>query len=135
MNASWNIGDQVTAAYKTGEYIGEIVELRPDKAAIRVMAVERHPDQGNLHHPDKAAVPMFHQRRALAEHEIAWMPLATVTRYEGTMPDYRESLRASLDRQIRSMRQAAALAERHLMELEALERDYFPKRDREDLDE
>lgn len=45
-------GQIVTASYKTGEYIGEVIELMSTgKAAVRILAVVKHPAQGDLHNP------------------------------------------------------------------------------------
>jgi hypothetical protein len=61
-------GDIVTAAYKTGNYIGRLTQIRPDrgKGVVQILAVLRHPVQGDLHQPGQADVPLFHERKALA---------------------------------------------------------------------
>ncbi|GIP37282.1 kinase-associated lipoprotein B [Paenibacillus sp. J31TS4] len=124
-------GDWVTASYKTGIYIGQVVEWNEakQKAAVEVKAVVKHPDQGNLHQPGRADVAFFHQRKALAQREIAWMPLDTLLPYEGEAPDYRDSLRLAVDRQKAELKELAeeraAYAAKALHELEDLERDYF----------
>ncbi|UUZ94649.1 kinase-associated lipoprotein B [Paenibacillus sp. P25] len=91
------VGTRVRAAYKTGEYIGEIAEAPSAvKAAVRILAVVKHPTQGDLHNPMDPDVGFFHQRRALAKGEIALMPLETIRPYHGEVPDYEESLRQAL---------------------------------------
>ena len=67
-------GDLVKASYKSGEYIGEIVEMTRSKAAVKVLAVLKHPAQGDLHHPYEVDGVMFMQRKALSYQEIALMP-------------------------------------------------------------
>jgi kinase-associated protein B len=120
-----SVGTKVTAAYKTGEYIGEIVELTSSiKAAVRILAVRKHPTQGDLHNPMQANVAFFHQRRALSHNEIALMPLNTVKPYHGAVPDYSESLRAALDNQIRELTGLEQWAKRSLQELEQLNKEY-----------
>ncbi|MFC0214673.1 sporulation phosphorelay system protein KapB [Paenibacillus chartarius] len=119
------VGDTVIAEYKSGRYIGTIVELTNSrKAAVQIAAVVKHPEQGDLHHPMQADVPLFHQRKALAHREIALMPLNTVERYDGPVPEYDESLRESVDLHKQELDQLKRWAERALAEMEALEQEY-----------
>jgi kinase-associated protein B len=98
------LGDLVRASYKTGEYIGEIAELPGlRKVAVRILAITKHPTQGDLHHPMDPSVPFFHQRRALSEKEIALMPLDCIFPYQGEIPQYQLSLKDALHREIASM--------------------------------
>jgi kinase-associated protein B len=124
---SFSVGSIVTAKYKTGEYIGEVVELSStSKAAVQIMAVVQHPAQGDLHNPMDPNVPFFHQRRALAFREIALMPLYTIQPYDGEVPDYKASLEQSLQAEMESMKQSPykEWAERCLQELEQLKKEY-----------
>lgn len=128
MNESnqFRIGDRVRASYKTGEYIGEIAELPSAvKVAVRILAVVKHPMQGDLHHPKDAGVAFFHQRRALANQEIALMPLSTVTAYSGVVPDYKDSLKRALEAQYDELTNMEQWAKRSLHELEQLRKEYF----------
>jgi kinase-associated protein B len=121
------VGDKVTAVYKTGGYIGEVAELTGSmKAAIKILAVIEHPTQGDLHNPMDPHVSFFHQRRALAYQEIALMPLATIKTYSGAVPDYKESLKRALETDIRKMTDMEAWAKRSLQELQQLKSEYFP---------
>jgi kinase-associated protein B len=121
------VGDKVTAVYKTGSYIGEVVELSGSmKAAVQILAVVEHPTQGDLHNPMNPHVSFFHQRRALAFQEIALMPLETITPYQGHVPDYKESLKRALETDIQKMTDLEAWAKRSLQELQQLENEYFP---------
>ncbi|MCD1257486.1 kinase [Paenibacillus athensensis] len=123
----WQAGELVTAAYKTGVYIGEIVEMTsPMKAAVKVLAVAEHPTQGDLHQPMDGAVSFFHQRRALSHQEIALMPVGSIKSYSGTVPDYRESLKRALAAQIAELSNMQRWSERSLQELEQLSKEYFP---------
>lgn len=98
------LGDIVTAQYKTGEYIGEIVdEPGMKKVAVSVKSIIKHPTQGDLHHPMDPSVSFFHQRRALAEHEIALMPLESVSLYSRDIPNYQSSLKNALLKEIANM--------------------------------
>ncbi|MFL6560658.1 MAG: sporulation phosphorelay system protein KapB, partial [Bacillus sp. (in: firmicutes)] len=65
------VGQMVTAIYKTGKYIGEITEVRPQHYLVRVLAVLKHPMQGDLHNPKDANVLIFHERKALSYREQA----------------------------------------------------------------
>jgi kinase-associated protein B len=119
------VGDRVIASYKTGEYAGEIVELRNGgKAAVQVLAVVKHPDQGDLHHPMNPDVPFFHQRRALAYQEIALMPISAMRKYEGIIPDYKLSLLQSIDREMTGLDQTRRWIDKSLQELAALRAEY-----------
>lgn len=123
----WKPGELVRAAYKSGEYVGEIVEVRPAKAAVQVLAVVKHPDQGDLHHPMQADVSMFHERRALAYREIALVPLSGLRAYAGPIPEYRDSLRAAIDRQLEGLNGTRRWIDKSLESLSQLHRDYFPE--------
>jgi kinase-associated protein B len=123
--SSFQVGDHVIAAYKTGEYIGEIVEVSALKAAVKVLAVYRHPTQGDLHNPKQADVAFFHQRRALAFQEIALMPLNTISPYDHNIPDYKESLRQALSNEMEELKHTIRFAQKCLSELEGLEKDYL----------
>jgi kinase-associated protein B len=127
MNSTFQIGDKVSASYKTGEYVGEIVEISSVKAAVKVLAVLKHPTQGDLHNPAEAKVPFFHQRRALAQNEIALMPLHTITPYNHSVPDYQSSLQQALHNDMEELRQIIDFAQRSLIELVSLQKDYFPQ--------
>lgn len=119
-------GQTVTAAYKTGEYIGEVVELMSTgKVAVRILAVVKHPTQGDLHNPMNPDVPYFHERRALAYQEIALMPPQTIAAYHGAIPDYKQSLLQALEREIAAYDRLRRFAERSLAELEKLKQDYL----------
>ncbi|WCN37716.1 kinase-associated lipoprotein B [Aneurinibacillus uraniidurans] len=119
-------GTLVTASYKSGEYIGEIIELYPPRVAVvKILAVQKHPAQGDLHHPFATDVPLFHQRRALSYQEKASAPLASVRLYIGDVPDYKESLLAALDSEIQKLQQDdSEWAQRSLSELHALQNEY-----------
>jgi kinase-associated protein B len=121
----FKVGDKVVASYKTGTYIGEIAEPpSPMKAAVRVLAVVKHPQQGDLHNPMDPDVPFFHQRRALAHREIALMPLNTLRLYDGGVPEYNDSLKEALEADMVSLQRTVRFAERCLQELEQLKSEY-----------
>ena len=119
-HAAWTPapGELVRMAYKSGIYIGEVVETNGPRAVVKTLAVVRHPEQGDLHNPYDPDAPMFHERRALSYTEKALVPLREVEPYRGEVPPYKPSLLqaadaelARLDRLARWARQSAALIE------------------------
>jgi kinase-associated protein B len=124
MNA-WNPGDLVRVGYKTGEYLTEVVENHGDKLLVKIMAVTKYPTQGDLHNPLEVDVPLFHQRPALSYLEKIMVPAASVIRFNGTLPDYKESLKAALEREMEKLRKTSKWAERCLVELEILYKESF----------
>ncbi|MCF6137324.1 kinase-associated lipoprotein B [Pseudalkalibacillus berkeleyi] len=101
----FKIGDYVTASYKTGRYVGEIIDFKPkiDKAVVKVLAVLTHPKQGDLHAPNQVNVQLFHERKALAYTEKALVPLTSMKGYDGEIPEYRHSLLESIQRQMKAL--------------------------------
>ena len=122
-----NVGDLVVAPYKSGMYVGELIQLDRPKAKVRMLAVLKHPTQGDLHHPMQADVALFHERRALAFREVANVFAGELAPFDGeAAPDYKESLRSALEAEIEAMRRlGGAFGERALQQLEQLKKDYF----------
>lgn len=119
-------GDIVIAAYKSGEYIAEVLEVTAPKALLKILAVTKHPQQGDLHHPMQVDVPLFHQRRALSHQEKVMVMLNQMRAYRGSIPEYRASLEQALAAEMRSLQQTIQWAQRALQELAQLKQDYFP---------
>ncbi|SFE35563.1 sporulation phosphorelay system protein KapB [Alteribacillus iranensis] len=116
---------KVQAPYKSGIYIGEPMEEKGDKTLIKVLAVSKHPNQGDLHHPKSTDVPLFHERKALAENEKVWVPTALAQEYEGEVPDYKASLREALDRLEEKLKnEQNEYGEKALKNIETLKQDY-----------
>lgn len=122
----WKEGDIVRASYKTGEYVGEVFQLSPPAAIVRILAVLRHPTQGDLHlrKESEMAAPLFHQRKALALHEKARIPLSQVQPYSGEVPDYKHSLHRALHDEIAMLEKTLDWAKQSLDQLEDLKKDY-----------
>ncbi|WP_042461165.1 kinase-associated lipoprotein B [Neobacillus dielmonensis] len=119
-------GTIVTGIYKTGKYIGEITEVRPQHYLVRVLAVAKHPMQGDLHHPKEADVGFFHERRALSFREQANIPKQMVKPFDGEVPDYQQSLQESVQKMRDELKeQASPWAEKSLQIIKSLEKDYF----------
>ena len=91
----------VRAIYKTGVYIAELMETQEEqqRALVKVQAVLKHPQQGDLHNPKMVDVPLFHQRKALAQYEKAWVPLSSLKSYEGEELSYHFSLQQAWEKQ------------------------------------
>lgn len=90
-------GDLVRFTYKTGTYAGRVAETGSPRCVVETLAVLRHPDQGDLHHPYDPDVPMFHERRALSHREKALVLLRDMEPFRGSgIPDYKESLAAAV---------------------------------------
>lgn len=122
----FNVGDKVTAIYKTGKYIGEITDIRREAYLVRVLAVAKHPMQGDLHNPKQTDVAMFHQRRALAFREQANVPKNMVKHYEDEIPEYKASLKESVDKMKQQLSEDnKEWNQKSLEMLEGLEADYF----------
>ncbi len=125
MVSELKIGEIVTAIYKTGKYIGEITEVRPQAYLVRVLAVLKHPMQGDLHNPKDADVLIFHERKALSYREQANIPFKMVKPFESEVPDYTDSLKESLAKMKQELAESPSeWAEMSLKALESLEKDY-----------
>lgn len=91
-------GQIVRAFRKTGSYIGEVTEVRQDIYIVRVLAVLKHPMQGNLHHPREVEVPFFHERKAHAFREQIQVPSNMVRPYQDEIPHYKDSLQDAVQK-------------------------------------
>ncbi|MFE4809583.1 kinase-associated lipoprotein B [Peribacillus simplex] len=122
----FKIGDKVTAIYKTGKYIGEVTDIRPAAYLVKVLAVLKHPMQGDLHNPKQTEVSMFHQRRALAFREQTNVPKNMVRNFDEEIPEYKESLREAVEKMKSILSEAQTeWNDKSLQLLEDLEADYF----------
>lgn len=120
------INDIVTAHYKTGKYIGEITNVGEQSYLVRVLAVLKHPTQGDLHHPKDAEVMLFHTRRALAFREQTNVPKKMVKIFEGDIPNYHDSLKVAVDELKEQLsKEESAWHKKSLEALNELKADYF----------
>ena len=123
---SLQIGNKVTAHYKTGKYIGEITDIRPEHILVKVLAVAKHPMQGDLHHPKDANVPFFHERKALSYREQANIPKKMVKPFEEEVPDYHTSLKEAVNNlKAELTNDSSQWTIQSLKNIELLEKDYF----------
>ncbi|MGE7603175.1 kinase-associated lipoprotein B [Peribacillus sp. NPDC097675] len=122
----FKVGDKVTAIYKTGKYIGEVTDIRPSAYLVKVLAVMKHPMQGDLHNPKQTEVSMFHQRRALAFREQTNVPMNMVRVHDGDIPDYKESLRQAVEKMTNTLNESQTeWNSKSLQMLDDLAKDYF----------
>jgi len=122
------IGDQVIAHYKTGKYVGEITNIRTNGyMVVKILAVLKHPMQGDLHHPKQTEVDFFHERKALAYREQTNIPANMVKPFKGEIPDYTESLRQSLETLKQELqKEESKWSDMSLAVISNIEREYFP---------
>lgn len=117
-------GDIVQAEVRSGKYVGEVVELHGPRAVVKILAVLKHPDQGDLHRPYDPDAAMFHERRALSFTEKTTVPLSGLKLYGGEVPDYRESLLAAAEAEIVAVDRLRRWCEQSLELLQELQKDY-----------
>jgi kinase-associated protein B len=118
-------GDIVTALYKTGKYIGEVTDSRQGVYVVKILAVLKHPRQGDLHNPKDVDVPLFHERKALAFRERANIPEKMVKPFEGEIPEYNETLiRSFHELKVQLESEDSPFAQKSLETLEGVKREY-----------
>ncbi|WP_341281404.1 sporulation phosphorelay system protein KapB [Paenibacillus sp. FSL H8-0537] len=122
--STFEVGAIVRAEVRSGLYVGEVMELHGPRALFKVLAVLKHPQQGDLHHPYEPDVPLFHERPALAYTEKTMIPLRQLQTFSGDVPDYRESLRAALEAEVATLDRLKRWSKQGLALLEQLGKQY-----------
>ncbi|MGM0884315.1 MAG: sporulation phosphorelay system protein KapB [Bacillota bacterium] len=117
-------GDIIRAEVRSGQYVGELVEINGPRALVKVLAVLKHPEQGDLHNPYNPDVPMFHERRALSYTEKTTVLLRDIKLYTGSVPEYKESLRAAAAAEIAALDRLHRWAAKGLEQMQQLEKEY-----------
>ncbi|GLX66030.1 kinase-associated lipoprotein B [Paenibacillus glycanilyticus] len=117
-------GALAVAEVRSGQYIGEIVEVNSPRAVFKVLAVLKHPEQGDLHHPYNPDVAMFHERRALSYTEKTNVLLRDLKPFEGEVPDYNVSLQEAVSAQIAALDRLMRWSARGLELLKELRKEY-----------
>lgn len=120
----FKIGDIVKIEVRTGMYAGELIELIGPRAIIKVLAVLKHPEQGDLHQPYNPDVAMFHERRALSCTEKTTVLLRDVKRFYGEVPEYRESLRSAAAAELEALDRLNRWSAKAMEIMRQLQRDY-----------
>lgn len=90
------IGDIVLAHYNSGSYIGEVMEDRGERSLIKVLAVKKHPLQGDIHNYGKIDGVFFHERKALAYHEKMNVKKPAIHAFKEDIPEYAASLKKAV---------------------------------------
>lgn len=82
--------------HKTGQYIVEIIDEKGDQLLVKVLAVLKHPRQGDLHNPNAVDNVFFHERKALSQFEKRYTTSQFLKAYQSEVPNYIDSLKKSL---------------------------------------
>lgn len=118
----------VEAHYNSGIYIGEVVEDRRNFVLVKVLAVLKHPDQGDLHKPGQVEGIAFFERKALANQELVNVQKRKVHPYSGDIPNYDESLKESFEQLKEILAKEDTLFNQVSLErLNDLEKHYYAK--------
>jgi len=123
-----NVGDIVQAKYNSGEYVGEVIEERGNFTLVQVLAILKHPTQGDLHNPGAVDGVAFHERKALAHREKMNARKRTIRLYDGEVPPYIASLKTAVE-QLKSVLQTedSSYNQKALEKLASLEKDFYHK--------
>ena len=126
--ANVTIGDKVKAHYHSGTYIGIIKEDRGDRYLIEVLAVHKHPLQGDLHNMYQTEDVFFHERKALAFHEKMNVKKPAVHPFDEDIPAYTDSLKNSVSIYREKLRTESSAYDRKALEvLNRLEEEVYQK--------
>ncbi|CAM4418478.1 kinase-associated protein B [Paenibacillus endophyticus] len=118
------IGEYVKAEVRSGQYVGELIEINGPRALVKVLAVLKHPEQGDLHNPYNPDVPMFHERRALSYTEKTTVLLRDVLPYAGSVPEYGASLKAAAEAEVAALDRLHRWAAKALEQMQQLQKEY-----------
>lgn len=127
MTTEIEIGSIVRAHKKTGTYIGEVTAEKEKDYLVRILAVVKHPMQGDLHNPKQGDVAFFHERKALSFREQTPVLKNMVKIFNGEIPDYHESLKEAFNKLKSSLEneEDSLFVEKSLRCLEELAKEYF----------
>ncbi|HLR81205.1 MAG TPA: kinase-associated lipoprotein B [Bacillota bacterium] len=124
----FQIGDLVRAHYNSGTYIGKIIEDRGERYLIEVLAVHKHPLQGDLHNLNQTEGVAFHERKALAYREKTNVKKPAVHPYDKEIPDYSASLKKAVEEAREKFSQEdTPVNKKSLQCLDSLEKHYYQK--------
>ncbi|API90934.1 MULTISPECIES: kinase-associated lipoprotein B [Virgibacillus] len=124
--ADVDIGEMVKAHYRSGTYIGKVIADKGDRYVVEVLAVKKHPMQGDLHNPHQTEGVFFHERKALAFGEKTNVKKAAVHRFTETVPDYADSLKQAVEEYKQKLSQEdSAYNQAALTCLNRLEKAYY----------
>ena len=127
--AEVNIGDIVKAHYHSGTYIGKVKEDRGKNYLVKVLAVAKHPMQGDLHNPGQVEGVFFHERKALFYQEKMNVKKPAVHLYDAEVPTYGNSLQAAVQTyKEKLLQEDTPYNQQALLTLERLEEKNYKKR-------
>ncbi|GGI00308.1 MULTISPECIES: sporulation phosphorelay system protein KapB [Mammaliicoccus] len=111
--------------HKTGQYVVEVIEEKGDQLLVKVVAVLRHPRQGDLHNPNEVENVFFHERKALSQFEKRYTTAQFLKPYNEAAPKYVESLKTALyELEDKMEKKDNAYSEQALKCIEQLKIDY-----------
>ena len=122
--STYEIGQLVQAKVRSGIYIGEVYEIYAPRLVVKILAVVKHPDQGDLHNPNEPDVAMFHERRALSYTEKTTVLPRDIQLYTGAIPEYKESLLIATNQQLNQLYKLNQWTGKSLVILKELLQDY-----------
>ncbi|MUT67745.1 sporulation phosphorelay system protein KapB [Paenibacillus sp. NEAU-GSW1] len=115
----------VEAEVRSGRYIAEIMEINGPRALVKIVAVLKHPEQGDLHQPYNPDVAMFHERRALSFTEKTTVLLRALSPYRrAEIPPYKETLLSATAQGLEELYRLRRWIEKSIEILKELETDY-----------
>lgn len=124
-----SIGDHVEAEYNSGIYVGKVIEDRRNFFLVEILAVKKHPTQGDLHNPGKVEGVAFHERKALAYKEKTNARKRKVTPYAHDIPSYEDSLNQAVKELTKELnKDDTAYNRAALQRLKSLEKDFYNKK-------
>src|SRR5690625_775268 len=122
------IGDIVKTSYNSGTYIAEVLEDKQNFLLVKVLAVDTHPTQGDLHQRGQVEGVAFHERKALAFEEKFNARKRTTKRCEGDVPNYATSLKqAGEEIKAKLQEEKTAFNELSLERIADLEKHFYHK--------
>lgn len=122
------IGEIVRAHYNSGTYIGEIIEDRGNRFLVEVLAVVKHPVQGDLHSPKQVEGVAFHERKALSYKEKINAKKPATFKYDEEVPDYADSLKTAVNNIREKLEEENSDYSRKALEkIDDLEKHYYNK--------
>lgn len=111
--------------HKTGQYVVEVIEEKGDQLLVKILAVLRHPRQGDLHSPNEVENVFFHERKALSQFEKRYTTAQFLKAYNEEVPNYIESLKSSIYELEEKMKEKNnAYSDQALKCIEQLKKDY-----------
>ncbi len=111
--------------HKTGQYVVEVIEEIGNQLLVKILAVLKHPRQGDLHSPNEVENVFFHERKALSQFEKRYTTAQFLKAYNEEVPNYIESLKSSIyELEEKIKKKNNAYSDQALKCIEQLKKDY-----------